>query len=207
VGAIFRTQAAPPKDALRVKVIGHQWWWEFRYPELGITTANELWVPVNRPVALAMTTADVIHSFWIPRLAGKRDVIAGRVNRIAFTADSVGAFLGQCAEFCGESHANMRLRVMVATDSGFRAWAVRQGAAPAPLGLRYTEPPALGDFNLRLAAPGPGNTGSVLIDATVPSWLRYDWDAGALGDENPVGQATFGIFGGESRQIYTREIY
>jgi cytochrome c oxidase subunit 2 len=133
IRSIFRSTGEPPAGALHVEVVGHQWWWEFRYPELGITTANELWVPVNRPVALAMTTADVIHSFWIPKLAGKRDVIAGRINRIAFTADSVGEFLGQCAEFCGESHANMRLRVMVATDSGFRAWAVRQGTAPAPL--------------------------------------------------------------------------
>ena len=82
-------------------------------------------------------------------------------------------------------------------------------AAPAPLALRYQEPPVTtgGDFNLRLAAPGAGNQGSVVITATVPSWLRFDWDASAAGDENPAGQATFGIFGGESRQIYTREIY
>jgi cytochrome c oxidase subunit 2 len=133
IRSIFRSTGEPAAGALHVEVVGHQWWWEFRYPELGITTANELWVPVNRPVALAMTTADVIHSFWVPKLAGKRDVIAGRINRIAFTADSVGEFLGQCAEFCGESHANMRLRVVVATDSGFRAWAVRQGTGPAPL--------------------------------------------------------------------------
>jgi hypothetical protein len=78
---------------------------------------------------------------------------------------------------------------------------------PAPLVLRYTEPPLGGDFNLRLAAPGAGNQGSVVITATVPDFLRFDWDAGAAGDENPSGQATFGIFGGESRQIYTREIY
>lgn len=82
-------------------------------------------------------------------------------------------------------------------------------AAVAPLALRYQEPPATsgGDFNLRLAAPGAGNQGSVVIDATVPQWLRFDWDTGVAGDENPVGQATFGIFGGERRQIYTREIY
>ncbi len=80
-------------------------------------------------------------------------------------------------------------------------------AVPAPLGQRYSEPPASGDFNLRLAAPGAGNQGSVVITATVPDYLRFDWNAGAAGDENPSGQATFGIFGGESRQIYTREIY
>lgn len=133
IRTIFTSTGEAVPGALRVGVVGHQWWWEFRYPELGITTANELHVPVGRPVALEMETADVIHSFWVPRLAGKRDVIAGRVNRIAFTADSVGTFLGQCAEFCGESHANMRLRVMVDTDSAFAAWVRRETtAAPSP---------------------------------------------------------------------------
>jgi cytochrome c oxidase subunit 2 len=133
IRAIFRSTGEALPGALRVEVIGHQWWWEFRYPELGITTANELRVQVGRPVALEMTTADVIHSFWVPRLAGKRDVIAGRVNRLAFTPVSVGTFLGQCAEYCGESHANMRVRVMVETDAAFQAWVAREGAAPAPL--------------------------------------------------------------------------
>ena len=73
--------------------------------------------------------------------------------------------------------------------------------------LRYGAPPLAGDFNLRLAAPGAGNQGSVLVRATVPPWLRFDWNTGAAGDENPTGQATFGIFGGERRVIYTREIY
>jgi MSHA biogenesis protein MshQ len=80
-------------------------------------------------------------------------------------------------------------------------------AAVAPLAVRYREPPVGGDFNLRLAAPGAGNQGSVIVTATVPDWLRFDWNTGAAGDENPSGQATFGIFGGETRQIYTREIY
>jgi cytochrome c oxidase subunit 2 len=133
IRSIFRTTGAAPAGALRIEVIGHQWWWEFRYPELGITTANELHVPIGRAVALEMTTADVIHSFWAPRLGGKRDVIAGRVNRISFTADSVGEFLGQCAEYCGESHANMRLRVMARSAADFQAWVARQTGGPAPL--------------------------------------------------------------------------
>jgi MSHA biogenesis protein MshQ len=82
------------------------------------------------------------------------------------------------------------------------------GCAPAaPLAQRYHEPPVLGDFDLQLAAPGAGNNGSVKITAAVPAWLQYDWDAGTPGDENPTGEATFGIFGGESKQIYSREIY
>lgn len=128
---IFATAGHAPEGALRVEVIGRQWWWEFRYPDLGIVTANELHLPVQTPVRLAMTSGDVIHSFWAPALGGKRDVTQGRTTYIAFTADSTGAFLGQCAEFCGASHANMRLRVFVESDSVFRAWAAHQ-REPAP---------------------------------------------------------------------------
>jgi cytochrome c oxidase subunit 2 len=116
-----------------VEVVGHQWWWEFRYPDLGIVTANELHFPVGRPVGLAMTTVDVLHSFWIPALGGKRDVINNRTNYLAFRPDTLGEYLGQCAEYCGASHANMRLRVVVETDSAFQAWVDRQVAGPAPL--------------------------------------------------------------------------
>ncbi len=132
IRTIFRTDGTPPEGALEVEVIGHQWWWEFRYPELGITTANEMHVPVGRPIALSMTSADVIHSFWAPKLGGKRDLMPRRTTRIAFTADSVGVVSGQCAEFCGESHANMRFRVMVDDSAGFAAWAARQLAPPPP---------------------------------------------------------------------------
>jgi cytochrome c oxidase subunit II len=130
---IFATQQPPAAGALRVQVIGHQWWWEYRYPELGVVTANEMHVPVGRPIALEITTADVIHSFWAPGLGGKRDLIPGHLNRIAFTAESTGTFLGQCAEFCGESHANMRLRVMVDADSTFGAWVAAQQAPGRPV--------------------------------------------------------------------------
>ena len=130
---IFKSQGVAPADALRIEVVGHQWWWEFRYPELGITTANELHVPVGRPVALEMTTVDVIHSFWVPKLAGKRDVIANHVNRLSFTPDSLGMFLGQCAEFCGTSHANMRFQVFVDDSSTYASWVTREQGGPAPL--------------------------------------------------------------------------
>jgi cytochrome c oxidase subunit II len=134
VRTIFATAEAPA-DALKVDVIGHQWWWEFRYPELGLVTANELHVPLGRTVQISITSADVIHSFWAPPLGGKRDAIPGHVNHIAFHPDSVGDYSGQCAEFCGASHANMRLRVVVDSDSGFGRWATVQlegPAAPAP---------------------------------------------------------------------------
>ncbi len=131
IRTIFRTEQAPPADALTVEVIGHQWWWEFRYPESGVVTANEMHVPQGRTVVLSMTSEDVIHSFWVPKLGGKRDVIPGRTTRIVFTPDSIGEVYGQCAEFCGESHANMRFRVMVDTPEAFAAWVDRQ-RQPAP---------------------------------------------------------------------------
>ena len=128
---IFSTAGHAPEGALRIEVIGHQWWWEYRYPTLGIGAANELHVPVGTPVQLEMTSADVIHSFWAPGLGGKRDVIQGRTNRIAFRADSTGEYWGQCAEFCGASHANMRLRVLVQPDSLFQRWVDAQRGGPA----------------------------------------------------------------------------
>jgi cytochrome c oxidase subunit 2 len=129
VGAIFRTQAAPPKDALRVKVIGHQWWWEFQYPDLGFATASDLHLPAGRPVSLEITGADVIHSFWVPQLGGKRDAIPGSGTRIVLTADTPGEYYGQCAEFCGASHANMRHLAVVDLPEAFAAWAAKQKEA------------------------------------------------------------------------------
>ncbi|MGI8794586.1 MAG: cytochrome c oxidase subunit II, partial [Acidimicrobiales bacterium] len=116
-------------------VIGHQWWWEFNYPDLGITTANEMHIPAGTRVQLTMTSADVIHSFWPPKLAGKLDVVPGRDNFMQLEADNPGRYLGQCAEYCGLSHANMKL-VVVAHDAGsFKTWVDGQQAdLPSPTG-------------------------------------------------------------------------
>jgi cytochrome c oxidase subunit 2 len=131
VRTIFATAGEAPPEALKVAVIGHQWWWEYKYSDLGIVTANEMHVPVGTPVQVSITSADVIHAFWAPALGGKRDAIPGQVNRIAFRADAVGDYSGQCAEFCGASHANMRLRVIVESDSAFQAWVALQRGGPA----------------------------------------------------------------------------
>jgi len=132
---IFRTQtAATPPDALHVTVRGWQWWWEFRYPDLDVVTANELHLPAGRPVVLRLEGPDVIHSFWVPQLGGKRDVTPGRLNRITLTPDAPGEYWGQCAEFCGASHANMGMRVFVRTAADFDAWVARQKAPPAEPG-------------------------------------------------------------------------
>jgi len=127
---IFKTQEAPAASALRVDVAGHQWWWEFRYPGLNITTANEVHLPIGQPVAFALHAPDVIHSFWIPGLGGKRDVVPHRVNHIIMTPERPGEYYGQCAEYCGTSHANMRFRAIVQTKDEFEQWVKAQQAEP-----------------------------------------------------------------------------
>jgi cytochrome c oxidase subunit II len=129
---IFAIQDAPkPKTALDVTVIGHQFWWEFRYPKYGIVTANELHIPVSSDAApeaafLKLTSADVDHSFWIPQLAGKTDLIPNQVNTMWMDPQKPGLYLGQCAQFCGAQHAMMLLRVYVDTPEQFNAWIKNQ---------------------------------------------------------------------------------
>jgi len=127
---IYKTQGKPPPGALEVKVIGHQWWWEFQYPSLGITTGSEMHVPVGKPVIMDIQTADVIHSFWFPVIGGKRDAIPTRTNHLWFIADSVGTFPGQCAELCGIQHGNMHMKLMVERPDDFEHWVAGQKAAP-----------------------------------------------------------------------------
>lgn len=131
VGAIADiNRKAEGADVVSVNVTGHQWWWEFEYPDRGVVTANELHIPTGREVALRLTSDDVIHSFWPPKLAGKLDVIPGRANFMTVQADEPGTYYGQCAEFCGVSHANMGLRVVAHTSEDFDEW-VRTNALPA----------------------------------------------------------------------------
>src|SRR5262249_37983345 len=135
---IYEVQAvAKPPEALDVTVIGHQWWWEFRYPALGVVTANELHVPVSdpsrpTPTFLTLESADVVHSFWMPRLAGKTDVIPNHSNHLAELWNDPqlpGLSLAQCAEFCGTQHARMLLRVYVEPRGDFDAWVAAQRRA------------------------------------------------------------------------------
>ena len=126
---ILGTQAIPkPASAMDVTVIGHQFWWEYRYPKLGVVTANELHVPVSdpahpTPTYLTMSSADVDHSFWVPRLAGKTDLIPNRVNTMWIDPQQAGLYLGQCAQYCGAQHAKMLLRVYAQISGGLcDAW-------------------------------------------------------------------------------------
>jgi len=128
---IWQTQPYTwPSDALDVKVIAHQWWWEFQYPQLKVETADELHIPADRMVHFELESADVIHSFWIPALGGKRDVVPGQINEITLSATQIGEFYGQCVEFCGTSHANMRLRAFVQSKDDFDKWVKHQLSPP-----------------------------------------------------------------------------
>lgn len=129
---IFTTEhARKPAQSLDVTVIGHQFWWEYRYPKLGIVTANELHVPVSdpshpTPTYLTMSSADTDHSFWVPRLAGKLDLIPNKTNVMWIDPQKAGLYLGQCAQYCGTQHAKMLIRVYADSPSQFAAWVAAQ---------------------------------------------------------------------------------
>ncbi|HTI62736.1 MAG TPA: cytochrome c oxidase subunit II [Gemmatimonadaceae bacterium] len=151
VRTIFKTQAKARSDALQVEVIGHQWWWEFRYPQYGIVTANELYLPIGRTVNFTLRTQDVIHSFWVPALAGKRDLVSNHTNYLWYTPDSTtaNAWNGACVEYCGTSHANMRFKTFTVTQADFESWA------------KHQQEPAAG-------TPLPGATQANVTSPTVP---------------------------------------
>ena len=144
LGSLFAYSAArtpswlaqPPPGALVVGITAHMWWWEVRYrdPASGqeVVLANELHLPVGRPVWLGLSSADVIHSFWVPALAGKRDMLPGRVGHLLLQASRAGVYRGQCAEFCGEQHARMALHVVAQEPTEFAAWLAAQARPAAP---------------------------------------------------------------------------
>lgn len=119
---------------LEIHVAGEQWWWRVTYPDLGISTANEIHVPVGTTVDITLTSDNVIHSFWVPQLAGKTDLVPGQVNHLAFSAEKAGSYRGQCAEFCGLEHARMAFQVVVDERAAFDEWVSGQrstGQRPA----------------------------------------------------------------------------
>jgi cytochrome c oxidase subunit 2 len=121
----------PGPAAVQVHVAGERWWWRVTYPDLGVTTANEIHVPVGQSVDVTLTSDNVIHSFWVPQLAGKTDLIPGQTNHLSFTADRAGTYRGQCAEFCGLEHARMAFQVVVDEKAAFDQWVAGQRVAAA----------------------------------------------------------------------------
>ena len=140
IQAIFALESPPDigepgqqvAGSLPIEVIGHQWWWEFRYPEQNIVSANELVVPVGRTVELRMRSDDVIHSWWVPQLMGKQDVMPAHVNILWFTAIEAGQYRGQCAEYCGIQHALMRMTAIVHSQADWDAWVARNQRPAQP---------------------------------------------------------------------------
>ncbi len=143
LAVLGRVIAPPTPAALTIQVTAHRWWWEIRYVDTDsarvFTTANEIHVPAGVPVRVLLSSADVIHSFWVPRLAGKMDVIPGLTNVTWLQADQPGEFRGQCGEFCGVQHAKMALSVVAETASDFQRWWDRQLSTPASIGATTTD--------------------------------------------------------------------
>lgn len=174
VRTIWKTYEKPGEDAVVIEVVGHQWWWEFHYPQYGITTANEMHVPVGRTVALKMTTKDVLHSFWVPQFAGKRDVFPNRNTTLWFKAETAGDYPGQCAEFCGIQHARMGFRVVAEAPEQFQGYVDRllaTGApkAPAPAPADSAKPTAAAGVLVSTLAMTQGPAADTAAPAPAPA--------------------------------------
>jgi cytochrome c oxidase subunit 2 len=194
VRTIFRTNEVPAQ-ALEVEVIGHQWWWEFRYPSEQIVTANEMHVPAGQPVVLKIRTVDVLHAFWVPQLAAKRDAFHNRYTTLFFTTDSLGEFTGQCTEFCGTQHARMGSMVVVQTPEEYAAWVDRQrvgsplingGVVPADSATPTAATAQSGDT---------AGTGTAVQDSIEAKGRQAFLAGGCIGCHAMVGTPTAGVLG------------
>jgi cytochrome c oxidase subunit 2 len=188
VKTIFDISRRPGGDALRVTVEAHQFWWEYHYPSLGITTANELHIPVDTPIDITLKGVDVAHSFWIPRLAGKQDILPGHTTHMHMQADTPGRYLGQCTEFCGLSHANMRALAFAHEQEEFDAWVANEQQEAREPGQQLAAEGA------RLFVEGTG-------DGTFPG-------GGACGSCHTVqGTTAQGIVGPDLTHFASRETF
>jgi cytochrome c oxidase subunit 2 len=188
VRTIFITQAQAAPGSLNIDVTGHQWWWEFKYPDYGVTTANEIYLPVGRTVNFRLRSADVIHSFWTPQLGGKRDVVTNRTNYIWYTPDTTIAgdvWNGFCVEYCGSSHANMRFRVFTVTPEQFASWIAGQ-KMPAHLGAVASPAGAAGTQGATVTTPGGTTAPSQTAQAAAPSVAQQSSGTQAVGGTQPA---------------------
>jgi cytochrome c oxidase subunit 2 len=214
VRTIFATQRRAPADALTIEVYGHQWWWEFRYPQYGgFATANEIYIPKGRAVNFVLRTKDVLHSFWVPQLGGKRDLIANRTNQLWMTPDATSpttVWNGFCTEFCGPSHANMKFRVYAVGADEFASWAQHQQgpavfggqAAPGTTVTTSTGALVVQTADTTGTAPAAAPTGYVFPAADVPEYAkpRTPVPAGLTIDDAVLAQGD----PERGRQLYSR---
>jgi cytochrome c oxidase subunit 2 len=183
--------ARKPESALDVTVVGHQFWWEFHYPKYNVVTANELHVPLSsatqpRPTFMKLTSADVIHSFWVPQLAGKTDLLPNRVNEMWIDPQKPGLYVGQCAQFCGAQHAKMLLRVYVDPPEQFQRWIAEQQKAQS-----------------EIADPSPGANDPENIDAQVGQ-IVFERQA-CINCHTVAGTVANGRFGPDLTHLMSRE--
>jgi cytochrome c oxidase subunit 2 len=201
-------------NSLQVTVTAHQWWWQYDYAEEKVTTANELHIPAGRPVHLTLKSADIIHSYWVPKLAGKQDVTPGRTNHLTIQADRAGEFAGTCVEYCGLSHANMRLKVFAHSPEDYERWVADQKRAPGDVsglaaeGRRVFESQECVTCHTIEGTKGEGETGPDLThfasrttfagaifvnnEENLRRWL-IDAPAEKPGSKMPAGKATMGL--------------
>ncbi|MFC1575160.1 cytochrome c oxidase subunit II [Gemmatimonadota bacterium] len=201
IRGVFQVQRPPDGDALIVEVTGKRYWWNFHIPELGITTANELHLPVGRPVSLRLESGDVIHSFWVPQLGGKRDVNPvvtmpegeeAKRNWMHFTIREEGVYWGQCAEFCGEAHSLMGIRVVAQSPEAFQRW-VDDWLTPAPT----ANAPVSADPSVAAGTPAP----------TMPEVEPVVAAAAAPGDAEARRRRAEDALVARGRQVFFRESY
>jgi cytochrome c oxidase subunit 2 len=204
---LFSVQdAQKPASALDVTVVGHQFWWEFRYPQYNVVTANELHVPLSsgknqRPTFMKLTSADVIHSFWVPQLAGKTDLLPNRVNEMWIDPQVAGMYVGQCAQFCGAEHAKMLLRVYVDTPEQFNEWIAEQQKAQAeiPSGLASSAPQMAASA---IALPDAGKKDASAITA-LNGQLVFEQQA-CINCHTVAGTVANGRFGPDLTHLMSR---
>ena len=185
VKTIFITQAQAAPGSLNIDVTGHQWWWEFKYPEYGVTTANEIYLPVGRTVNFRLRSADVIHSFWTPQMGGKRDVVTNRTNYIWYTPDTAvsgSVWNGFCVEYCGSSHANMKFRVFTVTPQQFESWVAGQ-KLPAHFGAVAAAAPQQGAV---VTTPGGTSGATQQAQAAAQRVAQQSSGTQAIGGTQPA---------------------
>ena len=192
----MRTVDAAEPGTLHLRVIGHQWWWEYRYPDQGVVTANELHVPVGVPLSVDLESIDVIHSFWVPHFGWMRDAVPGKTNHISVLVDRAGDYAGACTQYCGLEHAWMRIRIVAEPRDAFDTWAQQQAQPTMPGGSRgqqvFLEQTCVSCHAIRgLPAPaevGPDLThlgsrqtlGAGVIDNTPANLRRWIRDAQSI---------------------------
>lgn len=196
ITTMFGLQQPASANTITVNAIGHQWWWEFQYPDDHVVTADEMWIPTGTVVHVNLISNNVIHSFWVPQLSGKTDVIPGHDNAMWLQADSAGWYRGECAEFCGTQHAHMDFLVRAVSASDYQAW-IQQQQAPAAqptstlaqAGAQYfAASPCIGCHMINGVTKG---SGAGLIGPNLTHFGSRQWIAGGVVDNTPQNLAAW----------------